>query len=134
MRNFISRHSLAAKATGIMAAAAATVLINAGIASATTSYIWTSDGDPGGIAFFDNSPQYLSAQDRQADGYAVWAQLWRQTSSGEHTDITTIQTVGSNDAGAYTSSFVPGTEIHYIVCLRKGTDPVTYCNSRTDTA
>jgi len=129
----MSRHSLAAKVAGVAVAAATAVVVAAGTASADIWSVTTSDADPGGIAYFNSGLWRLSAVDLEADGYAVWAQSWLEDSAGNHYYITTVHTVGSASAGADTPAFQSGTDVHFIACLRKGTDPVTYCKSRVVT-
>jgi len=132
MRNFMSRHSLVTKVAGVAVAAATAVVVAAGTASATEYTIFTSDAvTHGGQATFNTKQFTIQVDDLDADGYAVWGQSWDvDPYTGDHKNITTVETVGGISDWAYTVSYIPNKQIHFIVCLRKGTNPVTFCTSK----
>ncbi|MFJ2632903.1 hypothetical protein ACIO6U_13290 [Streptomyces sp. NPDC087422] len=110
-----------AQAAGVAVVATAAAVVAAGPASAGTGAIYTTDGNPGGEAYYTGAGDTLLACDIQADGYRAFAEMiW--IGSGKSNVVTVEDADGANGNCAQNDSAnIPsGTAISITVCLKDG--------------
>lgn len=117
-------------AFGMVAAAAAVVLMTGTPSYAASYSMQTDDGDPGGKITFDTYGDIVTVRDQEPDGWAVKGWVYNPNGSVRYTlqanSYGDTDTARASDGGSH--NLAENTTYKFRVCLHRSTVEAAYCD------